>query len=118
MAEDTRSLKDRLLYTSSAPNDDCNRMPTVANHLILYIHPTKVSLPALRLSYTWDLGGNGPVLNSQQILTRNTDEQLRAAIVSGGRRPAGRPRPQSHPEHAGGRTGAGSGAAAGPHLPG
>lgn len=32
-------------------------------------------------------GGSGPVLNSQQILTRNTDEQLRAAIVSGGRRP-------------------------------
>jgi mono/diheme cytochrome c family protein len=32
-------------------------------------------------------GGSGPVLNSQQILTRNTDEQLRTAIVSGGRRP-------------------------------
>ncbi len=32
-------------------------------------------------------GGSGPVLNSQQILTRSTDEQLRAAIVSGGRRP-------------------------------
>jgi mono/diheme cytochrome c family protein len=32
-------------------------------------------------------GGSGPVLNSQQILTRNTNEQLRATIVAGGRRP-------------------------------
>lgn len=32
-------------------------------------------------------GGTGPVLNSQQILTRNTDAQLLTAIINGGRRP-------------------------------
>lgn len=32
-------------------------------------------------------GGAGPALNSQQILSRKTDEQLREAIVYGGRRP-------------------------------
>ncbi|MCB9419076.1 MAG: c-type cytochrome [Ardenticatenaceae bacterium] len=32
-------------------------------------------------------GGTGPVLNSQQILTRNTDEQLTSTIINGGRRP-------------------------------
>ncbi len=32
-------------------------------------------------------GGTGPVLNSQQILTRNTDEQLINTIINGGKRP-------------------------------
>jgi mono/diheme cytochrome c family protein len=32
-------------------------------------------------------GGTGPVLNSQQILSRNTDEQLLATITNGGWRP-------------------------------
>lgn len=32
-------------------------------------------------------GGTGPVLNSQQILTNNTDEDLRSTIVNGGWRP-------------------------------
>ncbi len=32
-------------------------------------------------------GGTGPVLNSQQILTNNTDEQLYQTILNGGRRP-------------------------------
>ena len=32
-------------------------------------------------------GGTGPALNSQQILTRSTDEQLTSTIVNGGRRP-------------------------------
>lgn len=32
-------------------------------------------------------GGTGPVLNSQQILTRNTDEQLISTIINGGKRP-------------------------------
>ena len=32
-------------------------------------------------------GGTGPALNSQQILTRNTNEQIQNAIVNGGRRP-------------------------------
>ena len=32
-------------------------------------------------------GGTGPVLNSQQILTKNTDEQLTNTIINGGHRP-------------------------------
>lgn len=32
-------------------------------------------------------GGIGPVLNSQQILTRNSDEQISQTIINGGRRP-------------------------------
>lgn len=32
-------------------------------------------------------GGTGPVLNSQQVLTANTDEQLTSTIVNGGWRP-------------------------------
>lgn len=32
-------------------------------------------------------GGTGPALNSQQILTSKTDEQIRQAIINGGRRP-------------------------------
>ena len=33
-------------------------------------------------------GGTGPALNSQQVLTANTDEQLRSTIVNGGWRPS------------------------------
>ncbi|MEZ4642833.1 MAG: c-type cytochrome [Chloroflexota bacterium] len=32
-------------------------------------------------------GGTGPVLNSQQILTSNTDDKLLTTIINGGRRP-------------------------------
>ncbi|HIP72284.1 MAG TPA: c-type cytochrome, partial [Anaerolineae bacterium] len=32
-------------------------------------------------------GGTGPVLNSLQVLTRNTDEQLASTIINGGHRP-------------------------------
>jgi mono/diheme cytochrome c family protein len=32
-------------------------------------------------------GGIGPAINSQQFLTRKSDEQIRTAIVNGGRRP-------------------------------
>ncbi len=32
-------------------------------------------------------GGTGPVLNSQQVLTNKTDEQIRTTIINGGHRP-------------------------------
>ena len=32
-------------------------------------------------------GGTGPALNSQQVLTNKTDQQLRAAVINGGHRP-------------------------------
>ena len=67
MAESKLTWKERIFYT--APNDDRSRMRTVANNLILHIHPTKVAKPALRFSYTWGLGGISSVLVLFLILT-------------------------------------------------
>jgi quinol-cytochrome oxidoreductase complex cytochrome b subunit len=39
------------------PIDDRERMRMVMNSLILHIHPSKVSRPALKFSYTFGLGG-------------------------------------------------------------
>lgn len=39
------------------PEDDRGRMKMVLDSLILHIHPPKVSRPALKLSYTFGLGG-------------------------------------------------------------
>ena len=39
------------------PNDDRGRMKMVMNSLILHIHPSKVSKPALKFTYTFGLGG-------------------------------------------------------------
>lgn len=40
-----------------APIDDRGRMKMVMNSLVLHIHPSKVSKPALKLTYTFGLGG-------------------------------------------------------------
>ena len=40
-----------------APSDDRGRMRMVMNSLVLHIHPSKVSRPALKFSYTFGLGG-------------------------------------------------------------
>ena len=40
-----------------SPSDDRGRMKMVMNSLVLHIHPSKVSKPALKLSYTFGLGG-------------------------------------------------------------
>ncbi len=39
------------------PVDDRDRMRLVMNNLVLHIHPSKVSKPTLRFTYTWGLGG-------------------------------------------------------------
>ena len=39
------------------PRDDRERMRVVMNSLVLHIHPSKVSQPALKISYTFGLGG-------------------------------------------------------------
>ncbi|MCB0151545.1 MAG: cytochrome b N-terminal domain-containing protein, partial [Caldilineaceae bacterium] len=39
------------------PADDRDRMRLVMNNLVLHIHPSKVSKPTLRFTYTWGLGG-------------------------------------------------------------
>lgn len=52
-----QSLKERLLYTQRPPAEERNRILLVANNLILHLHPTTIPTPAIRLSYTWGLGG-------------------------------------------------------------
>lgn len=52
----------KRIYTSFQreplrPEDDRGRMKLVMSNLILHIHPTKVSRPALKLNYTFGLGG-------------------------------------------------------------
>jgi quinol-cytochrome oxidoreductase complex cytochrome b subunit len=49
--------KERLLYSTNTHSDERSRVVAVANNLILHIHPTNVPAPALRLAYTWGLGG-------------------------------------------------------------
>ena len=39
------------------PSDDRGRMKMVMNSLVLHIHPSRVSKPALKFSYTFGLGG-------------------------------------------------------------
>lgn len=39
-----------------------NRMRAVMNNLILHLHPTRVPAPALKLTYTWGLGGLSALL--------------------------------------------------------
>ncbi len=52
-----------------APNDDRSRMKMVMNSLVLHIHPAKVSKPALKLTYTFGLGGLLILLTAVLALT-------------------------------------------------
>ncbi len=45
------------LGPSGLPTDDRGRMRMVVDNLVLHLHPTKVPVRTLRLSYTWGLGG-------------------------------------------------------------
>lgn len=69
MQTDPSAWKDRILYRPGPPADDRSRMRQVMNSLVLHIHPTKVPAPALRLSYTWGLGGISSVLALVLIAT-------------------------------------------------
>ena len=44
-------------------------MRAVANNVILHLHPTRVPVPALRLSYTWGLGGIATTLVAALIVS-------------------------------------------------
>ena len=46
-----------ILRDPVPPKDDRGRMKVVMNSLILHVHPAKVSKPALKLNYTFGLGG-------------------------------------------------------------
>ena len=48
---------DSIQRDSLPPTDDRERMKLVMNNLVLHLHPSKVSKPTLRFTYTWGLGG-------------------------------------------------------------
>lgn len=50
-------LRDSVLRGPLSPSDDRERMRMVMDSLVLHIHPSKVSRPALKFSYTFGLGG-------------------------------------------------------------
>ncbi len=50
-------IRRSILRDPFPPGDERERMRLVMNSLILHIHPTKVSRSALRLNYTFGLGG-------------------------------------------------------------
>ncbi len=59
--ESKNSLLDRIRQSIQRdplpPSDYRGRMKMVMNSLVLHIHPSRVSRPALKLSYTFGLGG-------------------------------------------------------------
>lgn len=50
-------LRESIQRDPFPPSDDRERMKVVMNSLVLHIHPSKVSKSALKLSYTFGLGG-------------------------------------------------------------
>jgi quinol-cytochrome oxidoreductase complex cytochrome b subunit len=50
-------VRESVLRGPLSPSDDRERMRMVMNSLVLHIHPSKVSRPALKFSYTFGLGG-------------------------------------------------------------
>ena len=50
-------VRDSIQRDPLPPTDDRSRMRVVTNSLILHLHPTRVSRPALKLTYTFGLGG-------------------------------------------------------------
>jgi quinol-cytochrome oxidoreductase complex cytochrome b subunit len=50
-------IRESVLRDSYPLDDDRSRMKMVMNSLVLHIHPSKVSKPALKFSYTFGLGG-------------------------------------------------------------
>ena len=49
----TTRLRESVLRGPLSPNDDRERMRMVMDSLVLHIHPSKVSRPALKFSYTF-----------------------------------------------------------------
>lgn len=50
-------IRDSIQRDPLPPADDRGRMRLVMNNLVLHIHPSKVSKPALKFNYTFGLGG-------------------------------------------------------------
>ncbi len=51
------------------PKDDRGRMRQVMANLVLHLHPSKVSKPSLKFTYTWGLGGLAILLLMVLIVT-------------------------------------------------
>ncbi len=47
----------RSIYRTRYPDNQRNRVMVVMNSVALHLHPTKVSRGAVRITYTWGLGG-------------------------------------------------------------
>jgi len=62
-------VRDSVLRGPLPPSDDRERMRMVMNSLVLHIHPSKVSRPALKFSYTFGLGGLLLLLGSILAIT-------------------------------------------------
>jgi len=56
------SLKERFLYTQRPATEERSKILLVANNIILHLHPTTLPAPAVRLSYTWGMGGISAIL--------------------------------------------------------
>jgi quinol-cytochrome oxidoreductase complex cytochrome b subunit len=52
-----KRIKESIVRHPLAPKTDRERLKTVMDNFILHIHPPKVSKPALKLNYTFGLGG-------------------------------------------------------------
>ena len=52
-----KRIQQSIMRHPLAPNTDRERLKTVMDNFILHIHPPKVSKPALKLNYTFGLGG-------------------------------------------------------------
>ena len=62
-------VRESVLRGPLHPSDDRDRMRMVMNSLVLHIHPSKVSRPALKFSYTFGLGGLLLLLGSILAIT-------------------------------------------------
>ncbi len=62
-------LLQRVRFRSGPPADERSRMRTVANNLVLHLHPTRVPTAALRFRHTWGLGGISALLSVLLVVT-------------------------------------------------
>lgn len=61
-------LRERLM-PKGIPGDERGRIRMVVDSLILHLHPAKIPVTTLRLTYTWGLGGLATLLMSILLVT-------------------------------------------------
>lgn len=55
LSENYQSRQNQFEQTAPTQSADRGRLRTVANNVILHLHPAKAPTKALRFSYTWGL---------------------------------------------------------------